>query len=419
MKQTRPFIITVLAILFSFNIVKADDSILNKVFTAAEMQYLKMLENSEDLSKYPRTATATGETKYVPISDWTGGFWPGSLWYVYEYTKNEQWKKAAEKWTASLEKNQFNTSHHDIGFMMFDSYGNGYRITKNETYLPILVQSAKSLITRYSPTVGSIQSWNKRKSNDGKTDWEFPVIIDNMMNLELLFFVSRYTKDPVYKNIAIKHAETAMKNHIRPDYSSYHLVNYDKSTGKVLHQQTVQGFSDNSQWARGQGWGIYGFTTVYRETKDKRFLITAQKMADFFLDHKNLPEDKVPYWDFNVGQAGFNPKWPFDPNKYNPIPRDASAAALTASALFELSTYSKKKLKKKYYSAAVSIINALASDKYLASPGTNGNFILKHSVGHMQKDSEVNAPLVYADYYFLEALLRYKKLSSGEKLDIL
>ncbi|MDQ8005872.1 MAG: glycoside hydrolase family 88 protein [Pedobacter sp.] len=407
-------IIFITPFFFCFKSDGNPNTLLEKVFDVAKTQYSKMLEKSTDLSQYPRTTTANGETKYVPISDWTGGFWPGSLWYVYEYTKDEQWRSAAEKWTASLEKNQFNTSHHDIGFMMFDSYGNGYRITKNEAYLPVLVQSAKSLITRYSPTVGAIQSWNKRKSNDGKTDWEFPVIIDNMMNLELLFFVSRYTKDPIYKDIAIKHAETTMKNHLRADYSSFHLVNYDKSTGEVLHQQTVQGFSDNSQWSRGQGWGIYGFTTVYRNTKDKRFLVTAQKMANFFLDHKNLPEDKVPFWDFNVGQAGYHPKWAFDPSKNNPVSRDASAAALTASALFELSTFSSKRLKAKYYNAAVNIINTLGGEEYLAKPGTNGNFILKNSVGHMQKNSEVNAPLVYADYYFLEALLRYKKLNAGE-----
>jgi rhamnogalacturonyl hydrolase YesR len=345
------------------------------------------------------------------MGDWTGGFWPGALWYMYQYTGEQKWRDAAEKWTASLENNQFNTKHHDIGFMMYCSYGNGYRLTKNEAYKPILIQSAKSLMKRYSPKVGSFMSWNPRKAIWAQNNWEFPVIIDNMMNLELMFFASKVTGDDTYRNAAIKHAETTMKNHVRPDFSAYHVVSYDATTGAAKYRQTAQGFSDNSAWSRGQGWGIYGFTVSYRETKDKRFLNTAVGMADYFLDNRTLPADKIPLWDFNVGQPGFNPDWQFDPLKYKEVPRDASAAAITCSALLELSRYVDKEKATKYKKAATQMINSLSSSVYLAEPETNNYFLLKHSVGSFPAGAEVDSPLMYADHNFLEALLKYKNIS--------
>lgn len=384
------------------------DPVIKDSFKVAELQYRKMLEVSTDLSKYPRGDAKDGSLRYTKIGDWTGGFWPGALWYLYEYTGKQEWRDAAEKWTASLESNQYNANHHDIGFMMYCSYGNGYRLTKNESYKPILIQSANTLLKRYSPKVGSIMSWNPKKANWATNRWDFPVIIDNMMNLELLFFASEVTGDDKYKKAALKHAETTMKNHIRPDFSAYHVVSYDSVSGAVKYRQTAQGFSDNSAWSRGQAWGIYGFTATYRETKDKRFLNTAIGMADYFLDNKTLPADKIPLWDFNVGQPGFNPTWNFD-SANKEIPRDASAAAIASSALLELSKYVDKAKAKKYQSAAVQIIHSLGSPAYLAQPGSNNYFLLKHSVGSFPAASEVNSPLIYADYYFLEALLRYNK----------
>lgn len=387
-----------------------EKSSINRVISVAEQQYTKMLEANTDLTKYPRTTNIDGNTKYVGIRDWTGGFWPGSLWYLYDFTKENQWKDAAVRWTESLEQNQYNTSHHDIGFMMYCSYGNALRYTHSKKYEDILVQSAKSLIARYNPVVKSIKSWNTKKSWAENT-WYFPVIIDNMMNLELLFYASKKTGDPVYRNVAVNHAETTRKNHLRNDYSSYHVVDYDTLTGKVLFQQTNQGFSDNSQWARGQAWGIYGFTVVYRETRDKKFLNTAREMADFYISNPNLPKDKIPYWDFNVNQAGYKADWKYDASKFSYIPRDASAAAITASALLEMSHYLGSE-GKKYRNFAVETLRSLSSPQYLADPGTNGFFILKHSTGSVPHGSEIDVPLVYADYYFLEALLRYQdKLS--------
>ncbi len=398
-------------VLFSFsNGYKQLGLPINQVIETAVLQYKGMLNKSTDLEYYPRTTNIEGKLKFVTIKDWTGGFWPGSLWYMYEFTKDNFWKKNALKWTKSLEQNQYNNTHHDLGFMMYCSYGNAYRLTKDSSFIPILIQSANSLITRYSPKVGSIKSWNERKSYDNKQVWKFPVIIDNMMNLELLFFASKQTKNPIYRDIAIKHAETTMRNHIRPDFSTYHMVNYDETTGEVLDRKTVQGFSDNSQWARGQAWAVYGFMVVYRETKNKKFLEIAQKMANFYLNNPRLPQDRVPYWDFNVGERGYEPEWRFDSEKYQPIPRDASASAIMASALLELCNYSGHELKTKYINEAITTLVSLSGPEYLANPGTNNHFLLKHSVGNMQKNSEVNVPLIYADYYFLEALLRYKKL---------
>lgn len=384
-----------------------NQDLLEKGFNLAQQQYHHMLEVSPDLNKYPRTSAKDGSLRYVDIWDWTGGFWPGDLWYVYEYTKDPVWKQQSIKWTESLEKNKFNSSNHDLGFMMYCSYGNAYRLTGNKSYKDILIQSAKSLCKRYNPKVGSIESWNSRLSWDGKTMWHYPVIIDNMMNLELLFFASKVTGDRTYKDVAVKHAEQTMKNHIRPDYSTYHVVNYDTLSGKVLNRQTCQGYADNSTWARGQAWAIYGFTMVYRETKDLRFLHTAIHLADFYLKNKNLPEDKIPYWDFNVNEKGYRPDWKYDSSLYKLVPRDASAAAIVSSALLELSKYAGKK-GNGYKLNAIQMLNSLSSSSYLAQTGTNNNFLIRHCTGSFPHGEEIDVPLVYADYYYLEALIRLK-----------
>jgi rhamnogalacturonyl hydrolase YesR len=376
------------------------------VFKTAEIQYSNLLDSANIKMKYPRSSKE-GNISYVGIDDWTGGFWPGALWYMFEYTNKQFWKDAAIKWTETLESNQFNTNHHDIGFMMYNSYGNGYRLTHNEKYKDILIQSAKSLCKRYNEKVGAIKSWNDKPSLDGKDIMHYPVIIDNMMNLELLFFASKITGDTTYKHIAFKHAETTMNNHLRADYSSYHVVDYDTITGKPLHKETNQGFAHNSTWTRGQAWGVYGFTMTYRETGDKRFLNTAINMADFFINNKRLPSDKIPNWDFNVNEVGYKAPATAQSGQLSYIPKDASAAAILASALLELSNYAGSK-GKIYKTAANEILSSLSSSEYLANKGTNNNFLLMHCTGNVNRLSEVDKPLMYGDYYFLEALLRSK-----------
>ena len=385
-----------------------DTSIVEQGFTRAEQQLSNQLKAVPEATEYPRTIGKDGKLKVTRKNDWTEGFYPGCLWYVYEYTNKEDWKKAAIKWTESLEPLKKMTNHHDIGFLMYCSFGNAYRLTGNEAYKDVLVESARSLCTRFNEKTGCIKSWSYRKSWNGKDEWFYPVIIDNMMNLELLYFATKVTGDSVYAKVANRHAETTAKNQFREDYSNYHVVNYDAETGEVLNQATCQGFSDNSAWARGQAWAIYGYTMAYRETHRQDFLDMAVHTADFWLNHPNLPEDGIPYWDFNAGQEDYVPDWNYDPEIFKVVPRDASAAAIAASAFLELSGYVTDG--KKYSAAAAHILKSLSSPAYLAEPGTNCNFILMHSVGSIPHGEEIDVPLIYADYYYLEALMRYKNM---------
>ncbi|MFH0757213.1 MAG: glycoside hydrolase family 88 protein [Bacteroidota bacterium] len=345
------------------------------------------VDSNGSVKLVPRTINEDGTLSVVPGGDWTSGFYPGVLWYMYELTGDTVWKGRAVQYTETLEEQQYNGSDHDVGFRMFCSYGNALHHTGNEDYIPVLIQSAKTLTGRYYESVGCIRSWD---FNDSV--WQCPVIIDNMMNLELLFWASEQTGDPVYRTMAVSHALTTMKHHFREDYSSVHVVDYDTITGEVRQRNTHQGWSDESAWARGQAWGLYGFTMTYRYTQDARFLHQAEKIAGFLL--ARLPEDGVPYWDFDA---------PGIPEE----PRDVSAAAIISSALYELSTYSEKGAE--YKSEADRILENIWTG-YRCAKDENLGFILDHSVGSKPGNSEVNVPLIYADYYFLEALSRKRSL---------
>ncbi|SHJ96778.1 glycoside hydrolase family 88 protein [Pseudozobellia thermophila] len=367
--------------------------------------YGQILEDSKDLTQIPRSVNADGDLRYTGIYGWTSGFFPGNLWYIHRLTGDPKWKEEAIKWTEALDSVQYYGDDHDIGFMINCSYGNALEVAENEYYKQVMVQSAKTLSGRYDPKVKSIKSWNYKKSWDRMTEWFFPVIIDNMMNLELMFKASEISGDTTYSNIAVQHALTTMKNHYREDFSSFHVVNYDTISGKVLDRGTNQGFSDQSSWARGQAWGLYGFIICYRYTKDEKFLDFAEQIANYILTHPNLPDDKIPYWDFNANDPDYVPEWDYDPSAYRTIPRDVSAAAITASALYELAHYSDKK-KDFYTEAADGMLASLMSPTYLAASRGTEYFILDHSVGSIPHGAELDVPLVYADYYFLEALLR-------------
>lgn len=342
----------------------------------------------------PRTLDS-GRLKMVASRDWTSGFFPGELWLLYEYTGKNEWKQRAETFTAQIEREKTNGGTHDMGFKIYCSFGNGYRLTKNPAYKDIIIQSAKTLITRFRPITGTIRSW------DHNTDkWAYPVIIDNMMNLELLFAATKLTGDSSFYKIAVAHANTTMKNHYRPDNSSYHVVEYDTVTGAVVKKNTHQGYAHESAWSRGQAWGLYGYTMCYRFTKDKRYLEHAEKIATYMLNHPNMPQDLVPYWDYNA---------PNIPNEE----RDASAGAILASGLYELSTYSRQG--KLFKMKADKILESL-TQKYRSPIGESRGFILLHSTGSKPSKSEVNVPLSYADYYYLEALMRSKKLKEKKPL---
>ncbi len=347
------------------------------------------LENVE--GKLPKSIK-DGKLETSGYQWWCSGFFPGVLWYLYEYNPTAEMKKYAEMYTQRVEKAQFVTDNHDVGFMINCSYGNGYRLTGNKVYENTMIQAAKSLSTRYKPNVGLIRSWDFNKKI-----WQYPVIIDNMMNLELLMKVGKMVNDSTYINIALSHADNTMKNHFRPDYSCYHVVSYDTITGQPHIKQTHQGYADDSSWARGQAWAIYGYTMMYKESGKKDYLIQANNIAKYLMRHPKMPADKVPYWDFDC---------PDIPN----TPRDASAAAIMASALIDLSQLNHDDFGNKCLAYAEDQIRSLTSPEYLAEKGTNCNFILKHSTGHKPGNSEVDVPLSYADYYYVEALMRLKNL---------
>lgn len=363
-------------------------------FDTAEKQSADMFVKMRETGKLPRSIMKGMQGP----EDWTAGFFPGVLWQLYEYTGNPEWKARAEQACALLDGQQFNAADHDIGFKMQCSLGQGYALTGDPAYIQPLYRSAKTLSSRYSPRVGLIQSWEP----DTVRDWKFPVIIDNMMNLELLMEAYRISGDTTLRDIAKAHADKTMSCHYRADMSCPHVVDYDPVTGAVRRFDWNNGSDDtsNSTWSRGQSWGLYGFTMMYRETGDTAYLRHAEKIADFLIGHPAMPKDMVPYWDYTgAGRSAM---------------RDASAAAVMASALMELSAYSANG--GKYFEAGEKQLRSLASDEYLAKPGAHDSFIIKHATGNYLRNSELDGALSYADYYFLEGLLRYKKLLEGKQL---
>lgn len=385
--KIKLIILLLLSSILIFSETKEDNEWVQRALTRSGEQLLGAAEAYRSEGMNPRSFDY-GKVVFVGIKDWTCGFFPGSLWYMYELTKNDKFKIEADRYTLLLDSVQYRTNTHDLGFMLNCSYGNGFRLTGEEKYKKPLIIGANNLVNRFHPEIGLIKSWDKRKN------WQYPVIIDNMLNLDFLCEVSKISGDLKLKNASIAHADKTLMNHFRPDHSCFHVVNYDSITGGVISKETHQGYSNNSSWARGQGWALYGYTMMYRETKDPKYLAQAQKVAAFILNHPRLPADKIPYWDFDA---------PNIPNE----PRDASAAAVYASALIELSGYVKNNTE--YFETAEKILKLLSSDQYLAAKGENGYFILKHSTGDWPKKIEIDAPISYADYYYLEAMGRYLK----------
>lgn len=371
-------------------------SIADRVFSLSRNKYTLMDKSLSDTS-FPRNFQG-GKLVTSDVNWWTSGFYPGSLWYIYQYTEDDSVKALAIKHTEKLRTLLSMNTDHDIGFQIGCSFGNMYRLTGEKGCIEVLDKAAGKLTSRFSQNTGTIKSWDFLRK-----DWRYPVIIDNMMNLEMLFMASRLTGKSTYADVAIRHATTTLDNHFRDDFSSYHLVDYDPETGAVRSKETVQGYKDESAWARGQAWALYGYTMCFRETGDKKFLTQAVGIADYLMGR--LPEDGIPCWDFDSDKA---------PEDY----KDASAAAIMASAFAELSSLVKNskgkipgtsKLSKAYRNQAEKIVRTLSSEEYLSTLGEGGNFILKHSVGNLPDNSEVDVPLSYADYYFLETLVRLTK----------
>ncbi|MBP1841252.1 glycoside hydrolase family 88 protein [Formosa algae] len=390
---------SLLIVLILFTLTSCRDQ--KKIATTSEVDQV-LQANTEKISKvvnhikvrdsFPRTILKEDtEWDLVGVRDWCSGFWPGVLWYGYEFSGDESLKQAAQEFTEPIKTIAYTpATDHDIGFQVYCSFGNGYRLTGNEAYKKVMLAAADTLATLYNPKVGSIQSWL------GKPEYPHNTIIDNMMNLELLFWAAKNGGSKSLYDIAESHAEVTMKNLVRPDYSTYHLGSFDDETGEFLRGVAHQGYADDSMWARGQTWGIYGFAFSYRETGREDFLDTSIKLADKYLER--LPEDGVPFWDFD------------DPKIPN-APKDASAAAVAACGMLELSTLVKdEKLKEKYFNQAKRFIKALSSEHYLS--GDTNQSLLLHSTGHHPRNSEIDASIIYADYYYMEALLRLKKIEN-------
>lgn len=388
-----------LIILFVFNsCVRTKENTLNASVDAtllrASNQYEYMMKNLPE-GQYPKTYNAKQDKLETSGSGWwCSGFYPGSLLYLNEEFNKPVFTKEIDRVLNDLKREQYNKTTHDLGFMMYCSFGNAERLNPKPEYKEILMNSAKSLASRYNDTVKCIRSWDSASWNKAGKD-DLVVIIDNMMNLELLFWATHNSGDSTYYKIAVNHADKTMKNHFRSDYSSYHEVIYDENTGEIKAQITNQGAADDSSWARGQAWGLYGYVVMYRETKDQKYLQQANAIAKYILNHPNMPKDMIPYWDFNA------------PNIPNAL-RDSSAAAIIASALIELKDYVDGEMKQEYEQKAETILKNLLTPEYIAEVGTNGGFVLKHGVGNMPNNSEVDVPLTYGDYYLIEAMMRYK-----------
>ena len=361
---------------------------LPQIFAQAAEQYrglLKQME-SQPANTHPKR-WENGKLVTVKPLDWCSGFFPGSLWYLYEYTKAEDFKAAAEKYTAIQDPVRRYTGNHDIGFMLMTCAGNGLRLAPKPEYKALLMDGAASLAKRYRPDMKLIRSWGPIDNMK-----EYLVIVDNMMNLELLEWASKNGGDAKFDVLARDQADMTDANHFRADGSALHVLNYDpRHPGRILEYRAGQGATVTGTWSRGHSWGIYGFTMMYRETKNPKYLARAVKSAEYAINHPNMPADGIPYWDYSCpGEE-----------------RDSSAGAIMASALIELAGYVEGAQAAKYHDFAVKELTALASPAYFAAVGANGNFLLMHGVGSKPANSEVDVPLNYGDYYFLEGLLRF------------
>lgn len=380
--------------------VESDRAMADRVMEVAKAQALNM-HAVLPAESMPRSADSIGRLTMSGIEWWCSGFYPGTLWQIYRYTSDPEVFQAAKAETGKLNPLLCKVTDHDIGFQVNCSYGEGLSATDSSDYRRMILAAADTLAARFNPRVGCIRSWNIDEGHN------FYVIIDNMMNLELLMEASRLSENDRYKEIAVKHALTTARNHIRPDFSSFHWVIYNDSTGRVAQRRTGQGYADHSTWARGEAWALYGFTMMARHTGDARFLSLAEHIARWVLDR--LPDDGVPYWDYTAADSLRRAPAGLDRRKagerHGRILRDASAAAVNASALLDLADMtSDRDLASRAVSSAARTLHTLASPEYLAEPGTNAGFLLKHSVGNLPAESEVDVPLTYADYYFLEGV---------------
>ncbi len=377
---------------FSWGIVGGDEfdaAQAERALAFAREQLRKTVSRHPARDMYPKSTLADGTWGLIPATDmigWTQGFFPGSLWFMYQDTRDASWRTWATEWIANLEIQKTNRQTHDLGFKFMPSYGKTWDLTQDAAAREVLLTAAGSLASRYNPTLGIIDccDWN--------SDWDVPMVADTMVNLELLLWGAREGGPAAWRDMAVNHALKTRDDLVRgsPDGSTFHVVDYDGSTGAIRFRGTFQGAADDSTWTRGQAWVMYGFTMVYRYTRDERMLEAARRVSDYYLSR--LPDDAIPNWDFDSGI----------------LMPDSSAAAAAASALLELSTYVDDPItQQRYRERAKRALATLSSPAYIAQ-GTSNLSTLLHGVGHLPAGKEVDVGLIYGDYYFIEALLRFK-----------
>ncbi len=367
----------------------AIESLLPRALALADEHLRRAATQLDPSAGFPRATRADGTWDVLPATAWTSGFFAGSLWQMYDLTKEPFWKTAAERWTAPLADNARRTNTHDLGFLIFDSFGQGMRLGGEAGYRDVVLTASRSLASRFNERAGAIKSWDTDGVTDGRKKWAFPVIIDNMMNLEMLFWAAAQGGDPRWKEIAERHALTTARTHVREDGSTAHVASFDPKSGAFLGRATWQGLNDGSTWGRGQAWAIHGFTDAYVATHNPKLLETAKRAADWYLSH--LPSDGIPYWDFSAPQAA-------------PTERDVSAAAIAVSGLFELARQVSEGEGERYRQMADRMLGSLLESYADTRPGSMA--LLRHAVGQRPQGAEIDVGIVYADYYLLEAMRR-------------
>jgi unsaturated chondroitin disaccharide hydrolase len=375
------------------------DSLLHAALRFSETQLRRTAESLDPANGYPRVTKPDGSWEVQSATAWTSGFFAGSLWQMYAMTRAPAWTRLAERWTVGLEPNKSRTNTHDLGFLIFDSFGLGYELTREPRYKSVVLDASRSLATRFNPTVGAIKSWDTEGVSDRRNVWKYPVIVDNLMNLEMLFWASDNGGDPSWRALAERHALTSSKAHLRPNGSTNHVALFDPATGSQTGRVTWQGYSDSSVWSRGQAWAIHGLTRSAIATGNPELLAAARRAADWMVAH--LPPDGIPPWDFS------DPRGPV-------ADRDASAAAITASGLLMLAGRVDAASMSRYSTAAQRILRTLSAS--YSAVGTPNSSVLLHSVGQLPQGVEIDVGIVYADYYFLEGIRRYRAFERGDKV---
>ena len=371
------------------------DSLVNHAIKISLLHLRNSINEVVDTTLYPTYGTKLLKWQLKKSDDWTSGFYPGCLWYAYELSHDKQFEKWAEEWTAPIEREKTNHDTHDLGFRFMSTFGNGLKLDKNNVpgkYKDILLTAANTLSKRYNSKVGCLSSnWDMVKIENS-----FPVIVDIMMNLDLLLWASKNGGSGYYADYAINHAVRTAHDFIRADGSTYHIVRYNKNTGEIINKGTLQGAGNETTWSRGHAWITYGMVMMYRYTKDKPFLDTAIRLADYFVNH--LPADQVAPWDF---QSDIH---------Y----RDVSATCIVTSALFEMIRYvDNDSLKQHFKKEAEAMLTSLCQAPYFNND-LKTNPLLDHSVQFLPINSNVDVPSIFADYYFLEALVRYRELKNPD-----